>query len=143
MVNDVIYKNSKFRLPSELKPVISDLIENPLYMIIGKYFNEIPFQLHVDKLLLIDEICAQTKEDYYKIDKTINEMEVKKYLVIQKQSMPNYFLGASFAEALEITQTINEEFQPLINDIKNDADFKKYENIDIIFMNSLYKSIIE
>lgn len=134
-------KNSQSMLPVELKPIILELYKNQLFMTIGDYLNDVPLQLTVDKLLLIDEICYRTKKDYYMINETVDKMVDKKYLTVKEGGIPDYFLSPSFAEAMKIKKIIDDEFKPLADEVKKDPDFQRYQDIDVILMDAIYQAL--
>ncbi len=130
-------------IPRDFRRIFLELEDNPLWFEIGNYLRSIPIRENVDRLRLIDELSAHTKEDYYKIRDALNDLEGKGYIYVKKASKPDHFLAPHFAEAIRIRMRFESEvLNPILDELRNDPDFSGYDNLDKSMKRAIYSALL-
>lgn len=125
-----------------IRAIIVELEKEPILQNIGEYLIEVPMREKVDKVKLITDVCKQTKLDFFTVKGAIRKMEENGYLYAETGSSSNYFLSPLFAEALELKRRIDKELGSLLEEIKNDPDLGKIENIEAKIKAVIYSTLL-
>jgi hypothetical protein len=78
------------------------------------------------------------------IEKSLEKLEEKEYLKVERNSEPVYHLTSKFVQGLEfINKLEGETVEAIVNDLKEDNQFRKYPNLKNAVQSKVYSALEE
>jgi len=123
-------------IPTDVREVIREVRESSqgtLWVEIGKTLNSFPITEEVDKFKLrekIEPFMYQNNISDLDLDKELTELKKRGYVTIRTGSRPNYFLGPTFAKAIEFIKIFEDNLiVPLVEELGKNPKYKDYEDL--------------
>jgi hypothetical protein len=134
-------------VPLPIRTAVIELRNQPLWREIGKALANVPIDETVDNTRLrncIGDYAKLHNVGYMDIEKSLEMMEAEKYLKIDRNSEPVYHLTSKFVQGLEFIDKLEgETVRAIVNDLKDDEQYKKYPDLKNLVQSSVYFALEE
>ena len=141
-----IQKEFEVTIPPAIRRIIIELELRPLWREIGETLRQVSPTESVDTFRLMnlmkDYVNREGIDPLPEIQRSVEEMEKKGYLVVERKSPSNYFLAPAFAEAIRIARLLDEKIiKPTVEELQKDAELKKVENLHQAIRRDIYAAL--
>ena len=134
-------------VPLPIREAAVELNKQPLWQEIGKALAKVPIDETVNNTRLrncIGDYAKQQNVGYLDIERSLEKLEEKKYLKVDRNSEPVYHLTSKFVQGLEFTDKLEEEtVETIVNDLKDDKQFRKCPDLRKIVQTKIYSALEE
>jgi hypothetical protein len=134
-------------VPLPIRAAVIELKNQPLWQEIGKALAKVPIDETVDNTRLrncIGDYVKVHNVGYMDIEKSLEKLEEKEYLKVERNSEPVYHLTSKFVQGLEfINKLEGETVEAIVNDLKEDNQFRKYPNLKNAVQSKVYSALEE
>jgi hypothetical protein len=134
-------------VPLPIRKAAIELKNHPLWQEIGKVLIKVPIDETVNNTRLRNSIGDYVKTHnvgYLDIETSLEQLEKNDYLMVERKSEPVYHLTSKFMQSLEFISKLEEEtVKIIVNDLKEDKQFSKFQNLDKIVESKVYSALVE
>lgn len=141
-----IAKEFDATIPSSIRIMIVAINRKPLWRRIGEILSNVSASENVGTFRLMeslkDYLQSEKLDPLHAVQKNLDELVGEKYLVVKKNSPPNYFLSPEFAEAIRISKLMDEKLiKPTVEELQKDPKFRTIVNLEQTIRQDLYDAL--